>query len=134
MLNLNRIFVVKFVIYSKRILRRHIRYDTVNLKLLFLHFLMMWTALIMSSCLNKIRHNFEYTAESLFSVFGCKFSLKELQENSIFKLLFLSPMSLFLISNIVVKKRFLNYEWENDFFSWVWWFGLDNLLGVWSHV
>ena len=50
------------------VLGRDVFNDTVDLKALFLHFLMMRSALVMCSGLYKIRHNLKDAAESLFSV------------------------------------------------------------------
>lgn len=109
-LDFNYVSLIEFLVNSRMVFRNYVLYDTIDLKSLFLHFLMMWSALIMCSRLNKVWHHFEYTTKTFFLVLCCEFFLKVGKEYDIFEFFFLSPMTLFLISNVIFDWGSVNYK------------------------
>lgn len=128
MLNLKGIFFILLLENPWVVLGRDVIDDSVHLILLFLHFLVVRPALVMSSGFNKIRHNLKDTTESLFCVFLGKFCLEVLEKDGIFKSFFFRPVSFFLISNMVFYRWFLYNEGKNLLFMD--WFGFRQQIDL----
>ena len=107
---------------------------TVHLKSLFLHLLVVWSALVMCSCLNEIGHNFENSAKPLFLVPGSEFLLKVFEKNDIFEFFFWSPMAFFFISNMILNGSSMNYKRKWSLFVRSCFFQWCVLFALWSHV
>ena len=134
MFNIEGIFFIILLENPWMVLGGDVFNDTVDLKALFLHFLVMRSALVMCSGLDKIRHNLKDTAESLFCVSWSEFMLEVLEKDCIFEFFFLSPVSLLLISNVVFYRWFLYNEGKNGFFLDLFGFRQQIDLGLWFHV
>ncbi len=111
----HKVSLVKFFVNPWVIFWNYIFYYTVHFKSLFLHFLVMWSTLIMSPCLYKVRHHLKNTTKSLFFVSWCKLLLKIRQENDIFEFFFFRPMTFFLICNMIFQGSSMNKKRQDSF-------------------